>query len=201
MLGVLSALGAADAPARRGHRRHRDGLLPARHRRPRVRARIRLQPRLHDAVRVGAHHRRRRAVDAVPDVRLRVGRARRRPPAAAARPARDRDARRLRRAGRLLLRVPAQSVVLAVHGRIPAARSRTCPALSFAVQLAPLPAVRRHDVARLGHRPRDHQLHLHPVDRTGRARRRSAVPRAGRRSGRPLHSSRKVRHEGRNLDR
>ena len=49
------------------------------HRRPGVRTRIRLRPRLHHPVRLGPHHRGRRAVDALPDVRMRLGRAVRRP--------------------------------------------------------------------------------------------------------------------------
>ena len=78
---------------------------------------LRVRARLHLAVRVGADHRRRRAVDAVPDVRLRLGRAVRRAAAAGPRPGRAADARRLRRGGRLLLRLHAQPVVLAVLAR------------------------------------------------------------------------------------
>ncbi len=64
-------------PDRRGHRRHRDGVLPAR---PRPAAST--DPGfgfvlgLHDAVRVRAAHRRHRPVASVPDARGVVGRAR-----------------------------------------------------------------------------------------------------------------------------
>ena len=49
------------APARRRHRRHRDRVLPAGPGRSGVRARLRLRPRLHVDVRVGAADRGRRA--------------------------------------------------------------------------------------------------------------------------------------------
>ena len=64
---------------------------------PRLRPGLRLRARLDHAVRVGAAHRRRRAVAAVPDAGRVVGRARRRAAAGHARPRRDRAARRVRR--------------------------------------------------------------------------------------------------------
>ena len=57
MLGVLSAIGAALRPLGAGTAGHRDRVLRPRAGRPGVRARLRIRARLHDAVRVGDHHR------------------------------------------------------------------------------------------------------------------------------------------------
>ena len=111
------ALGArrGAAPARRGHRRRRADLLPGRSGRSRARTGLRLQPRLHDAVRVRTHHRRAsgrgcrtrcsraRGSDWAPDCFPRN------------RTARDLDARRVRRAVGVPLRPAAEPLVLAVH--------------------------------------------------------------------------------------
>ena len=128
LLGVLSALGAAVRPLGAGTAGVETIFFLLDRLGSRARARLRLQPGLHDAVRVGAHHERRRSVDAVPDVRVRMDRPRRRLPAAPHRPARDRDARRLRRGLRVLLRPGAQPLVLAVHHRRGARASRSSPA-------------------------------------------------------------------------
>ncbi len=69
---------------------------------------------------------------------------------------------------RLLLRLHAQPSVLALlrarqFHRVPARRVGRESA-------APIPAVRHHDLAGMGHRPRHHQPRLHSPDRPGRAR-------------------------------
>ena len=79
---------------------------------------------LHVAVRVGAAHRRGRAVAAVPDAVLGLGRDGGRAAAASGhRPRRDRDARGVRRGGGVRLRAAAQPLVVAVRARHRGARS------------------------------------------------------------------------------
>ena len=79
--------------------------------------RLRLRARVGDAVRLGAAHRRRRAVAAVPDARRRLGRLPRRLPAAGHRAARGRAARGVRRGRRARLRRADEPLALAVHHR------------------------------------------------------------------------------------
>ncbi len=74
VLGVLSAINAVLRGLSPGHRRRRAGLLRPDPGRARVRARLRVRAGLYVAVRVGAAHRRRRTVAAVPDAGLRLGR-------------------------------------------------------------------------------------------------------------------------------
>ena len=154
MLGVLSAVNAGLRPLGAGTAGIETMFFVLDLRGPGVRARLRLHARLHVAVRVGVDHRRGRTVDAVPDVRLRVGRARRR--AAAAVP-----------------RARPRSAMLAAYGVVagyffgfmlnlqfwpfsvdPGSSIAYLPGASVVEPAAPLPRVRRHDVARLGHRPR-----------------------------------------------
>ena len=171
MLGVLSAIGAGAAAARRGHRRHRDRVLPDRAAGAGVRARAsascsaarRCSPRR--CITGG-----RRSVAAVPDVRLRLGRAVRRLPAAGC--AGEREIAmlaRLRRGRRLLLRLPARTCRSGRSRSTRAARSPIGPGAVVHHAVAPLPGLRRDDLTRLGHRPRDHQLHRDPDHRAGRA--------------------------------
>ena len=172
------------APARRRHRGHRDGVLHPRLRRARVRARLRLRARLHVAVRLGvitggvgpwmpyqmfgcAW------VGLLPDCCRRAG-ARPRSrcwPCTAWSPA-----------------TSSASCSICSSGRStvdPVARSPTCPAHRSLTQWHRYLLFDATTSLGLGHRPRHHQPHLHPVDRSRRARhvpaRRPArpVPRAG----------------------
>ena len=131
LLGVLSALGAALRPLGAGTAGVETIFFLLVDLGPRARARIRLQPRLHDAVRVGAHHRRRRARGC----RTRCSRARGSASAPDSSPARPAAARSrmlvaLRRGLGVLLRLAAQPVVLAVHARRRRRASRSFPARS-----------------------------------------------------------------------
>jgi hypothetical protein len=97
-----------------------------------------------------------RAVAPLPNVRLRMRRARRGPAPPRDRPPRDRDARRVRRGLRVRVRAPDQSFVLAIcagRGHAPFLCSRRARAR----QPPPLLAVRCDDVTRLGHGTRDHE--------------------------------------------
>ena len=130
---------------------------------------LRLRARLHLAVRLGDHHRRRRAVDAVPDVRLRLGRAVRRAAPAAA--AGKREIAMLAAYGVFagyFFGFMLNLSVLAVLGR-PGQLDRLPARRAVHRAVAPLPAVRRDHLARLGHRPRGHRPDLHPAARPRRA--------------------------------
>ena len=164
------------APARRGHGRHRDGVLHAGVRRPGVRPGLRVRARLHVAVRLGDHHRRCRTVDALPDVRLRLGRPVRRPAAAAA--AARREIAMLAAYGVLAgyffgFMLNLQFWPFSVD---PGSSIAYLPGRLVRRAVAPLPPLRRDDVARLGHRPGDHRPHLHRAARSGGARHASAGP-------------------------
>ena len=117
---------------------------------------FRLRARVHVPVRVGADHRRGRAVDAVPDVRLRLGRHARRPAAA--------------------LRGPAEIALLAGYGAVagyvfgfmlnlsfwpfsldPASSIAYRPGCRFVEQWHRYLLFDADHLARLGHRPGDHR--------------------------------------------
>ena len=136
MLGVLSAINAGAAPARRRHRRASSGVLPAGPGRAGVRAGLRVRARLHVAVRLGAAHRRGRArgcrtrCSAAPGWGSVAGLL---PRGCAA----GREIVMLAGYGAVAgyaVRVPAQPVVLAVLPSTRTARSPTCRAPSFGEQ-------------------------------------------------------------------
>ena len=155
----------------RGHRRHRDRVLPAGAGRSRLRRRVRVRARLHHAVRLRAAHRRRRPVAAVPDAGVVVGRDGRRAAAAGDGQRRDRAARRLRRRRGLRVRLPAEPVVLAVR-RPGAGGSLSLRAGRVgAHQPAPLLLLQPgHLHLGLGHRPGHHQRAGDRARRAGAAR-------------------------------
>jgi hypothetical protein len=156
------------APARRRDSRHRDGVLRPGAGRAGVRSRLRVRARLHVAVRLGAADRGRRTVDALPDVRLRLGRDAGRPAPPAPGQGRDSHAGRVRRGGRLPVRVHAQPLVLALLRR-PVELHRVPAGAVLCRAVASLPALRRNHLTGLGHRPRGHQRAGHPHRRARRA--------------------------------
>ena len=168
LLGMLAACAGPAAPHRPARRRQRH-LLPRRARRRGVRAALRPAARPVRDGGVGDHHRRHRAVAAVPDARPRLdGRRRRaaRPRHRAPRPARSRSACS-----------PAYGWVWGfLYGAImnlwfwPFERGGALdwhPGLGLGADAAPLLAVLRGHVARLGRGRRAHQRAAHPRDRPG----------------------------------
>ena len=148
---------------------------------------LRLRARLHVAVRVGDHHRRRRTVDAVPDVRLRVGRAGRRTAAAGATGSAEiamlaaYGVRRRRTSSGFMLNLSFWPFSLD-----PGSSIAYLPGASFADAVAPLPGLRRHHFARLGHRPARSPTCSASCSSARPCSPPSAAPPAGRRSALPV---------------
>ena len=211
MLGVLSAVNAGAPPARRGHRRHRDGVLPARARRaacsgPASASRSGCTSLFASALITGG------VGPWMPYqmfgcawVGLFAGLL---PPCRGRREIAMLAAYGARR--RLLLRASCSTCR---SGRSRSTRDSSIAYLPGALvrrAVAPLPALRRHDLARLGHRPRRHQRHPHSPRRRRSPRRpqtcgekgllrrprdlRTARPRA--RTGVTRGSPRPVAHAG-----
>ena len=155
ILGMLAAV-AGPAAAHRPARRRQRHLLPHRARRRRVRPAVRAAARAVRDGGVGGHHRRHRAVAAVPDARARLdGRGRRLRSAS--------SPRRLRPVGSRWSRSPRTAGCWGfLYGAImnlwfwPFARGGAldwAPGLGLGATLAPLLVVLRRDVARRGTPP------------------------------------------------